>query len=165
MPQTTPVLHLLCGKIASGKSTLTRKLGDAPRTVVISEDVWLAALFSDEMTSVSDYVRCSAKLRDAIGPHVVSVLKAGTSVVLDFPANTVANRAWMRGIFETADVPHQLHYLDVPDDVCKARLHERNRGGEHAFAVTEAQFLRITQHFAAPTAEEGFNVVHHPHLR
>lgn len=44
-------LHLLCGKIASGKSTLAAELSAAPGCVVISEDQWLAALYKDEMQS------------------------------------------------------------------------------------------------------------------
>ena len=161
MTQTSPKLHLVCGKAASGKSTLTNKLGQAAGTVVIAEDDWLAALYGDEMSSLSDYVRCSAKLRDIMGPHVVSLLKAGLSVVLDFPANTIATRAWMRCIAEGANAVDQLHYLDVPDEVCKARLRARNAGGEHPFRVTDEQFDRLSSHFAVPTPEEGFNIVLH----
>jgi predicted kinase len=35
-------LHLLCGLIASGKSTLAQQLASRPLTVLISEDAWLA---------------------------------------------------------------------------------------------------------------------------
>ena len=38
-------LHLVCGKIAAGKSTLTAELAAQPRTVLISEDFWTARLF------------------------------------------------------------------------------------------------------------------------
>ncbi len=132
-----------------------------PKTVVIAEDDWLATLYSDEMVSISDYVRCSAKLQAIMGPHIVSLLNAGVSVVLDFPANTVANRMWMRAIIDVTNAAHKLHFLDVPDEVCKARLRARNESGEHPFAVTDEQFLQISRHFVAPTAEEGFNIVTH----
>ena len=161
MSPTVPTLHLVCGKIASGKSTLTARLGAKPGTIVIAEDDWLATLFSDELSSISDYVRCSAKLQAIMGPHVASLLNAGVSVVLDFPANTVANRLWMRTIVEATNVAHQLHFLDVPDDVCKARMRARNESGEHPFAVTDEQFEKISRHFVAPTADEGFNIVTH----
>lgn len=159
MSPASPTLHLLCGKIAAGKSTLSAKIGDAPNTVVISEDNWLSSLFANEMHSVGDYVRCSGKLRTAMEPHIVSLLNAGVSVVLDFPANTIENRSWMRGIFQAANVAHTLHYLKITDDVCKARLLARNTGGKHAFTVTEEQFDLITKHFVAPTPAESFNVV------
>lgn len=161
MTQALPTLHLVCGKAASGKSTLTASLGQAPGTVVIAEDDWLAGLFADEMVSISDYVRCSAKLRDVMGPHVVSLLRAGLSVVLDFPANTVATRAWMLGLAEGAQAAHRLHFLDVPDDICKARLRARNASGAHPFSVTDEQFDQLARHFVEPSESEGFVIVRH----
>jgi predicted kinase len=161
MPAHQATLHLLCGKIAAGKSTLTAKLGALPHTVVVSEDQWLARLYPDEMVSVADYGRCSARLRDAMGPHLVALLGAGLSVVLDFPANTLKNRAWMRTIFEEAGAAHQLHFLDVPDEECRARLRARNARGEHEFAASDAEFDLITSYFVPPSADEGFNVVLH----
>lgn len=161
MSATHPTLHLVCGKIASGKSTLTAGLGRAAGTVVIAEDAWLHALFADQMASVSDYVRCSAKLREAIGPHIAALLNVGVSVVLDFPANTVETRRWMRGILDRTDASHVLHVLDVPDEVCLARLRARNAGGDHPFAATEEQFRRIAAHFVPPSPDEGFTIVVH----
>jgi predicted kinase len=154
---------LLCGKIASGKSTLVDRLGRCDRTVVIAEDAWLNTLFGGQMTSVQDYLHFSAQLRAAMAPHVVALLNAGVSVVLDFPANTVATRAWMRSILDRAGVAHEMHVLDVPDAVCIARLHARNARGNHPFAASEAQFHQLSRHFEAPTEVEGFNIVMHRH--
>lgn len=159
MTKETPILHLICGKAASGKSTLATSLGQKPHTVLIVEDVWLTALFGTEMLSLSDYARCSEKLRSVIGPHVTALLKAGLSVVLDFPANTVATRTWMRGIFEHANADHQLNFLDVSDEVCKARLRVRNVSGKHPFSVTEKQFEQLAKHFVLPSEDEGFNIL------
>ncbi len=161
MSANQPTLHLLCGKIAAGKSTLSSELGRRPGTIVIAEDQWLARLYGEELRSVPDYIRCSAKLRDAMKPHLVALLTTGISVVLDFPANTVAQRAWMRGIFEEAGSTHTLHYLDVPDDVCKARLRARNASGKHEFAASDEQYEVITSYFVPPAPDEGFNVVMH----
>jgi len=155
------VLHMLCGKIAAGKSTLSAELGAQQRTVTVAEDAWLSRLYPGEIVTVGDYGRCAARLRGVMAPHLVALLRAGLSVVLDFPANTRANRAWMRGIVEEASVAHQLHYLDVPDEVCRARLRERNARGSHEFAATDAEFDLITSYFVAPTPDEGFNVVLH----
>ena len=158
---SAPVLHLLCGKIASGKSTLAAELADKPGTLLISEDAWLARLFGEEIKSVTDYVRYAARLREAMQPHLAALLRAGISVVLDFPANTVENRAWMKKVIEASGAAHQLHYLDVPETLCKARLRERNAAGTHDFAATDAQFALITRYFSVPGEGEGFNVVRH----
>lgn len=158
---STPVLHMVCGKIGAGKSTLTKQLAAAPGTVLISEDAWLAALYPGEIRELPDYVRCAGRLKQVMAPHVAALLQAGVSVVLDFPANTVASRQWMRGIFEAAGAAHALHFLDVPDAVCKERLRARNASGTHPFETTDEQFELITSHFAAPSPQEGFTVVRH----
>lgn len=163
MPLHTPTLHLICGKIAAGKSTLTQDLSRAPNTVVIAEDEWLSMLFGDQMTTLADYVRCTGKLRQVIGPHVVTLLNAGTSVVLDIPANTIATRDWMRGLLDQTAAQHQMHILDTPDHVCLDRLRQRNAKGDHPFAPTEAQFHQVSKHFVLPSQDEGFAlVVHRP---
>ena len=160
----TATLYMLCGKIAAGKSSLAAELGAAPLTVIVSEDKWMFPLFGEELKEVADYVRLSARLRKAMAPHVVDLLKAGMSVVLDYPANTLANRAWMKGIAEAAGAAHRLHWLDVPDAVCKARMRARNAAGAHEFAPTDAHFDLITSYFVPPTAAEGLEiVVHRPH--
>lgn len=161
MKTSRATLHLLCGKIAAGKSTLTRRLAEAPGTVLLSEDHWLARLYPGEITTLADYVRCSGRLREAIGPHIEALLRAGMSVVLDFPANTLKSREWMRGLFVAAAADHRLHYLDVPDDVCKARLRERNASGRHEYQASDAEFDLFTSYFVPPTAAEGFNLVVH----
>lgn len=152
-------LHMLCGKIAAGKSTLTAELGQMPSTIVLSEDWWLNRLFGAEMRDVADYVRYSRRLRDAISPVVDDLLQTGVSVVLDFPANTPALRSWMRMLFEAAGAQHRLYFLDVPDEICKARLRARNAVGAHDFAASDAQFDEITKYFVPPSEAEGFNVI------
>ena len=159
MNDQTPTLHLMCGKIAAGKSTLAKRLAATPGTVLISEDYWLSRLYPGEIVAVADYARCAGRLRDAMGGHIETLLRGGLSVVLDFPANTVANRHWMRGIFDRAGVAHRLHFLDVPDAVCKKRLRLRNAEGSHDFAASEADFEVITGYFVAPAPDEGFDVV------
>lgn len=154
-------LHLFCGKIASGKSTLASNIARDHNAVLISEDHWLSRLYVGEIKNVSDYVKRSAQLQSAMGLHVEHLLQAGVSVALDFPANTIPNRMWMRHIFERAGVYHQLHYLDMPDEICKSRLCQRNAEGMHEFAVSDTDFELMTRHFVTPKVEERFNLVKH----
>jgi len=156
-----PTLHMLCGKIAAGKSTLARQLGQKPGTVLISEDEWLAALFSDQLDTLDDFARCSRRLRGIMGPHVAGLLKTGVSVVLDFQANTVRSRRWMKGIAEAAGTAYVLHVLDRSDAECLESLRKRNAQGDHAFAVTEDQFHQFSDLFEPPQPEEGFEIMVH----
>jgi predicted kinase len=156
-----PTLYLLCGKIGAGKSTLARQLAARPATLLISEDHWTSTLFADELKSIEDYGRLSARLRAAMAPHIVDILRQGLSVVLDFPANTVRQRAWMWSLIAEAKVPHELHHLDLPNEICKQRLRKRNAGGQHQFQVSDAEFEQFTAHFVPPGPDERFNVIVH----
>src|SRR5262245_3733197 len=94
--QRSAALYLICGRIAAGKSTLARQLAERPATLLITMDDWMSALFPRENNTIEDFTMLSARLRSVMGPHVVEILKQDISVVLDFPANTVTWRAWMR---------------------------------------------------------------------
>jgi len=161
MRNETPTLHLVCGKIAAGKSTLAERLASQSATILISLDTWLSGLYPGEITSLPDFVSRSECLRKLMEGHVSALLQAGLSVVLDFPANTPELRQWARRIFEAAGAAHQLHYLDMSDPLCKARLKLRNESGTHEFAASEADFDLITSYFVPPSADENFNVKIH----
>jgi predicted kinase len=154
-------LYLLCGKIAAGKSTLGRRIAERPSTLLITMDHWMSILFPIENRTIEEFKRLSARLRAAMGPHVVDILRQDISVVLDFPANTVTWRSWMRSLISEAKVAHELHFLDFSDAICKGRLRERNAGGEHPYQVTEETFDSFTSYFVPPGLDEGFNVVVH----
>ena len=154
-------LHFLCGKIGAGKSTLAHELAKTPKTILISEDVWLDRLFADEIKDTSDYSRCAGRLRLALSDHIEALLRADLSVVLDLPANTPATLQWLRGLSDRSGVMHQLHFIDLPDDVCKARLRSRNSTGVHPFLISDAQFEEVTCAFVPPTDLEGLNIIRH----
>jgi predicted kinase len=153
MTSSNATLHMLCGKIAAGKSTLSAKLAQAERTLVISEDRWIEQLYGPELKTLADYFERCDRLRATLAPHVVGLLRAGVSVVLDFHANTVRSRRWMRAMFEEAGASHQLHFLDVPDEVCRVRMHARKG------ALSDAEFDHVTSFFVPPDPSEGFNVI------
>ena len=81
------MLHMVCGKIASGKSTLTATLASAERTIPISEDDWLARLYPGEILSIDDYVRCATRIKDVIVDHVGAVSQAAGASLRPPPRN------------------------------------------------------------------------------
>lgn len=152
-------LHLVCGLICAGKSTLCATLGAKPNTLVLNEDVWLKTLFGPDMQTLPDYVTYSKRLQGLMIPHVTTLLHSGLNIVLDFPANTLKQRMWLKTLIDSAECPHTLHHLDVPTEVCRQRLHARNAAGTHPFKVSEEQFDQMSAYFVAPSTREGFNVV------
>ncbi|CAI0803914.1 AAA family ATPase [Serratia quinivorans] len=153
------VLHLMCGKAGSGKSTLAKNLSQQSHTLLLAEDSWLATLYEQQMTTLQDYVRYSARLRQALSEHIVQLLGHGLSVVLDFPMNTPDRRLWARQLAELAGVEHCLHFLDVSDAQCKSRIKIRNGQGDHPFTLSEETFDLLTQYFVPPSEEECLAVI------
>jgi len=155
-------LIFLCGKMAAGKSTLARDLARQENAVLLVQDEFLDSLFPGEITDIAGFVKYSARLRDALAPHIHSLLSRGISVVLDFPGNTKAQRAWFRQLFEGANADHELHFVDASDALCKRQLKDRSKDLTPGSAwTTDAEFEGITVYFQPPSEEEGFNVVHH----
>lgn len=148
----------MTGKIASGKSTLAKSLAAEDSAILLSEDQWLSRLYPDQIKSIIGYVRLARQIREVVDLLVTDLLRAGVTVVLDFPANTPQDRHWLRGLSDTAGVSHCVHCIEVDDDTCRARLHLRNQRAEHEFAVTDAEFELITRYFCAPDEGEGLRV-------
>jgi len=153
-------LYLLCGKMAAGKSTLSTDLSRNLRVVVLSEDELLARLFPGEITDIPSYSKMSERLKSAIGDVVVDLLSNGVSLILDFPANTASQRAWLRGLADQAKVNHELHYIDVSDSICKTQLLKRAiEHPERASTDTIEMFDAISKYFEPPSEEEGLNIM------
>jgi predicted kinase len=148
--------------MASGKSTLAKQISEQKFLTLISEDVLLSALYPAQIIDVPTYVAFSGKLKLAIKPILVDLLRNGTSVVLDFPANTVNQRKWMKEIIAQADAYCEFHYLNCSDAICKSQLKIRaiKEPERHATDTVE-MFDAITKYFEPPTADEGFEILHH----
>jgi predicted kinase len=154
-----PTLHFLCGKMAAGKSTFSRKLAAESGAILVCEDLWLSRLYPDEIQTFDDYLKYSARLKETLAPHLVDLLRGGNSVVLDFPGNVPRQRQWFRSIFEAAGAAHVLHFIDLPDALCKEQLQVRNREQPPGSKVmSEQEFDQITAYFVPPAEAEEFNV-------
>jgi hypothetical protein len=55
------------------------------------------------------------------------------------------------------EASHQLHFLDVPDKMCRARMPARKAGEGNG--VSDAEFDHVIGVFAAPEPGEEFSVV------
>ncbi len=155
-------LFFFCGKMAAGKSTLAREIAQREDAILLVQDDFLSKLFPGEIVDIPDFIKYSSRLKDALMPHICSLLSKGIPVVLDFPGNTRKQRAWFRELFESVKADHELHYVDVTDDLCKSQLRERSKELPEGSAFTsDAEFEAITKYFEAPTEDENFNLILH----
>ena len=87
-----------------------------------------------------------------------SILVTGTNVVMDFPANTISQREWFKSIFSEIQAPHELIYIDQPNEICLRQIAKRRiEQPQRAATDTEEMFELVTKYFVAPIPDEGFN--------
>jgi predicted kinase len=153
------MLHLFCGKLGAGKTSAARRLAERERACLFVEDLLLERLYPGEVQSLADYVARAARIKSAIAPQVVWLLRHGTSVVLDFPGNTLQQRRWFHELIDASAAAHRLHFIDADDATCLRQMEQRNvelpPGSRY---TTEAEFHAITAYFQPPTAIEGFEL-------
>lgn len=156
-------LIFFCGKMGAGKSTnsleVHSRLAAEKPAVLLSEDEWLAGLYPDEINNFDDYKVYSARLKPLLKEHIRQLLAGGTTVVMDFPANTPGQRKWFKEIYQEPGFPHRLIYLEMSDEQCLAQLAKRRiLQPQRAKFDTEEVFHQVTQFFQEPTDEENFNI-------
>ena len=153
------LLTFFCGKMGAGKSTKARDIAQQSNAVLLSEDEWLQSLYPSQIKSLSDYTLYSKQIKPQIKKLVQSILLTGTHVVMDFPANTLPQRAWLKSIFTEIDASHRLVYIDVSNEVCLAQIEQRRiEQPERAATDTVEMFEQVSSYFVAPAVEEGFFV-------
>lgn len=158
---TQPTLHLFCGKMAAGKSTLAASIAAEEGAILLNEDNWNNLLWPGEIRTIEDYADRAGRLRKVLFPMLVEMLRSGMSVVLDFPGNTRRQRAGLISLSQAAGVGHVLHLIETSDEECKRRLKIRNASGEHPFAPTEAEFELFSSYFELPSSDEGLMIIKH----
>lgn len=155
------ILTFLCGKMGSGKSTKSKYLAEEKNAVMISEDIWLTILYPDKINSFDDYIEYSTLMRPLIKLHVQDILKTGTNVVMDFPANTIKQRKWFLKLCSEIEVSHELIFLDISNEKCLKQLLKRNiEQPERSKFDNEDMFNYVNKFFEIPSHEEGLNLLH-----
>lgn len=152
-------LTLFTGKMGAGKSTLSVSVARKHNAVLIAEDEWLGSLYPNQILTLEDYVRFSTLLKPQVKKLVQAILQTGTDVVMDFPANTISQRAWLKSIFIEIGAPHALFYINASNERCLRHIEKRRlEQPERAKTDTKEMFEAVTQYFQAPESHEGFNV-------
>lgn len=153
-------LFFFCGKMGAGKSTRSRIVAAENGAALISEDDWLSAHYPAQIQTFDDYIKFSNLIKPFVKKHVQSLLNLGVNVVMDFPANTVNQRAWFKMLCSEVGSEHELWYLDLSDEQCLSQIAQRRiEQPERAHFDTEAVFRHVTQYFEVPAGDENLNII------
>lgn len=150
-----PTIHLMCGLVAAGKTTLARQLAGTLPAVRLSRDEWMLRLYGgryDDPTYVERLGPCTELLWD----FALQIVTAGSSVVLDWNFWSRTRRAEARRRAQAAGVRLRLHWLDLPVEVAVERAGARLRQQPpDAHRIDEGSVRHFATIFEAPTIDEG----------
>jgi predicted kinase len=154
-----PEIHLMCGLVAAGKTTLARQLARELPAVRLSRDEWMLRLYGgrhDDPAYVERLVPCTELMWDV----ALAIVTVGSSVVLDWNFWSRERRRGARQRATTAGVGLQLHWLDVPVEIAAERA--RRRLGDRpadAHEIDEDGVRHFASIFEAPEEAEGIPVI------
>lgn len=153
-------LYFCTGKMGAAKSTISKKIASDKNAILLSEDEILEQFYPNQIKTFDDYLTYSNRIKPFVKNHVQNLLRADTSVVMDFPGNTQKQRKWLSNIASEINVSHKLIYLNIPDETCLQRLKQRNiENPERANFDTLETFNYVSKYFEKPIESERLNIV------
>lgn len=151
-------VHVFCGHMASGKSTLAKRIAAEKQGFILCEDDLLQRLYPGDIIDVASYATHSKRIKQALGMHIVELLMRGHQVVLDFPGNTIKQRQWFLSLASQAKSLCTLYVLECSDRECLKRLQGRAaENSQRQSTDTADMFHAMKQYFQLPEAAEGFS--------
>lgn len=147
---------LLCGRIASGKTFYAQQKKMDRHTVVLSCDDLMLKLFDGCLGERHDDIlrRCSHFFfHQAQEFHAL-----GLDVLLDFGFWAKPQREEAMAYFRQRNIPAELYYFDIPEELRLRRLEERNQklsgSPEREYIIDEELRAFLDAKFEKPADEE-----------
>jgi predicted kinase len=145
-----PVLYVLVGLPASGKTTLALELAATRRALLLSPDEWMIPLFGQPDTDGR---------RDVLEGRMISLalqaLRLGVSVALDFGVWARHERTALRALADQSGARCELVYLEVDVGTQRDRVAERlRRAPDSAYPISESDLAAWRSLFEAPDLAE-----------
>lgn len=164
-----PCVHIVCGPLGAGKTTIARRLAKEHGAVRFSLDEWVMQLFGSEAPAPMRFEwwadRCK-RCSERIWSTAQCILANGLDVVLDFGFPRSADREEYRGRATQIGAIVHLHVVTAAPDLRWKRVQARNRDKLETFAlvVTEAMFAGSEHWWEHPSDAElaGAVTMHTP---
>ena len=120
-----PKVIMICGKLCSGKSTYAKKLQHESKTVILSVDEIMLAVFGQDAGDKHDeYV---ASIKNYLYQKTLEIINNGLDVILDWGFWTKEERAYAKSFFELNEITSELYFIDIDDCEWHRRIEKRNQ--------------------------------------
>ncbi|WP_261833872.1 AAA family ATPase [Vibrio ishigakensis] len=119
-------IYFICGFIGSGKTTYSKELAKSKSAFRFSMDEWMIPLYGEHMER-EVFDQRLATLQGLFKDSALQLLKLNVPVIFDFGFWSKAERESIMDWAHEVGADAEIHYLDVPFEVCKQRATNRNQ--------------------------------------
>jgi predicted kinase len=151
--------HLICGSTGAGKSTYSQRLAQDLGGMHFAIDRWMVTLFWQDSPQPIEFEwtmarieRCEAMIFETAKQAVA----IGVPAILDLGFTKATHRDKFAKLANEANIPVQLHLLDVPLETRWARVEGRNadKGATYAMQVDRSMFDFVEAMWELPDEAE-----------
>jgi predicted kinase len=152
-----PILHLICGLPGSGKTVLSNAIAASTGALRFTPDEWIKDIWGDKAESDGNQYRDQIEqLQWKIARHAI---RQSIDVIIEWGTWGNSEREKLRDDAKALGARVKLYYLNVPRELLKQRILNRNRHpGPSDFLVPEPAIETFLddcfRQFQPPTAEE-----------
>ena len=156
-------VFLICGNTAAGKSTYSAELAKKHKAIIFSTDPWMQTLYGEdynpEQHSFEWLIKRAERCKTQMRQIAQSLILQGINIIFDFGFRDAESRKYYFEWALSQGAEVSLHFLDVPAQERRARVHKRNKekGATFAFEVTDEMFDYVETMFVPPSDEELVN--------
>ena len=149
-------VHLICGKICSGKSYYVNQIKDTIGAVVLSCDELTAALFDNNLGEKHDamMVRVQAYLHK----KAAEIALAGCPAILEWGFWRKADRDFAAAFYREKNIPVRRYYIDVSDAAWQRNIAKRNAavlaGETTDYYLDDGLMAKLLSLFEVPSPDE-----------
>lgn len=154
-------IYFICGFIGSGKTTYSQELAEKHGAFRFSIDEWMLPLYGEHMER-EVFDRRLATLQDLFKESAKQLFSLNVPVVFDFGFWRKTERDTFTAWASSVGVESEIHYLDVPLNICKQRAFTRNldRDGK-SYEMTPEMLELFWSWFEIPASDENVVWIQH----
>jgi len=153
-------VFMICGNTGAGKSTYSYKLAEEENAIKFSIDPWMQTLYgADYNPEIHDFTwleERTKRCRTQMQKIAELLINQDINIILDFGFGDIKLRKFYREWAISLGANVSLHFLDIPTEERRKRVHIRNKekGLTFAFEVTDEMFDYIEPMFIPPSEDE-----------
>jgi len=149
-------VHLICGKICSGKSYYAQELAKQENAVVLSVDELSLSILPMYLGDQHD--AAMAKVRGYLHKRAEDILRTGTDVILEWGFWTRPDREATEEMYAGKGFDVRWHYIEASDEILRKSIEARNvqvlEGKDLSYFVDEGLFEKMKSRFEEPGPDE-----------